>query len=791
MEGEVIIVGVDAAKEITDYALEWAVCNAVTKPTDVVIVLAVLPQDFVGRHPLNASYDNNHYLLPCLPRRWSIGGGRHRNSREDDDYAAALVSNKAKSQQIMNACMHMMRQLCLEHNKQLRGRVTVTEDAGPGSVGKVARDMEATWVILDRHLKKEGDICVRQLNCNIVIVDHALSIVLKSVSSVSRKNSNKLLAIEDDKISLTNDNFNSATTGSSLGMESPNSDSDVSMSLSSAEKGKSCNCTPSPSSEYSMSNGPPVFRLDSGYMHYQVDAQTACSSPSTSNTKSWITDTGSTLMVEELCNKSSTSLVDRKVRSHRGNLGIKNGKIQSSGTPAPAFPARRSTGSMAGLKKPRERLSWQLQPISRELSEQKSSPSEIERTSSIRRAMSLSLKRRPTPPPLCSICKHNTPAFGKSPRKFSYKEIELATNGFSQDNLLAEGGNGSVYKGILADGQVVAVKQYNTVSARGASEFCSEVEVLSCAQHRNLVMLVGYCIETKWLLIYEYACNGSLDKHLYNRKQDDKVMAWHERMKVAIGAARGLRYLHEDCRVGCIVHRDFRPNNVLLTHDFEPMVGDFGLARWQVDGQLAEETRVIGAFGYLAPEYTQSGLVTEKTDVYAFGVVLLELLSGIRSTEFSRSTGKQFVLQLGIPLLKKKTIKEMIDPLLGQDFHKAEVDRMMYAASLCLSPNPEGRPRMSKVLKILEGDMPIEYPPNNRKRGSESPRLPVNNLYHSKTVNRTSGLSSELKTSSPSNEHKVTTRGIPSHRAEVDVSGEYRSYLHGSLTKFFGSLDTH
>lgn len=141
----------------------------------------------------------------------------------------------------------------------------------------------------------------------------------------------------------------------------------------------------------------------------------------------------------------------------------------------------------------------------------------IDRISSIRKAISISIKQPPSPPPLCSVCKHNAPVFGKAPKKFSFKEIERATDGFSSKNFLAQGGYGPVYKGILPDWQVVAVKQHNRLSAQGASEFCSEVEVLSCAQHRNLVMLVGYCIETGWLLIYEFVCNGSLEKHLFGK----------------------------------------------------------------------------------------------------------------------------------------------------------------------------------------------------------------------------------------------------------------------------------
>ena len=150
----------------------------------------------------------------------------------------------------------------------------------------------------------------------------------------------------------------------------------------------------------------------------------------------------------------------------------------------------------------------------------------IDRLSSIRKAMSVSVKQPPIPPPLCSVCKNNAPIFGRAPRKFTYMEIQEATNGFSKNNFLAKGGFGDVYKGVLDDGQVVAVKQHKVLSAQGASEFCSEVEVLSCAQHKNLVILVGYCTEMEWLLVYEFVCHGSLDKHLYgecNRRINHEI----------------------------------------------------------------------------------------------------------------------------------------------------------------------------------------------------------------------------------------------------------------------------
>jgi hypothetical protein len=316
----------------------------------------------------------------------------------------------------------------------------------------------------------------------------------------------------------------------------------------------------------------------------------------------------------------------------------------------------------------------------------------------------LSRNAPPVSPPLCSICQHKAPVFGKPPRFFSYKELELATNGFSRANFLAEGGFGSVHRGVLPEGQIVAVKQHKVASTQGDVEFCSEVEVLSCAQHRNVVMLIGFCIEdTRRLLVYEYICNGSLDSHLYGRHKD--TLGWPARQKIAVGAARGLRYLHEECRVGCIVHRDMRPNNILITHDYEPLVGDFGLARWQPDGELGVDTRVIGTFGYLAPEYAQSGQITEKADVYSFGVVLIELITGRKAMDIYRPKGQQCLTEWARSLLEEYAVEELVDPRLEKRYSETQVICMIHTASLCIRRDPHLRPRMSQVLRLLEGDM--------------------------------------------------------------------------------------
>ncbi|WCJ26795.1 Protein kinase superfamily protein [Euphorbia peplus] len=742
MDSEVIIVGVDASKEITDYAFEWTV-KTVIKPTDSVVVLAVLPSKN-GDSSTSVDRNTNYFFSGLLGNCCKGNMYEKKNLSEDDSFCKD--NQPVPFRRINSVCMQMMKQLCLTHKKQVQIQVKIVADALLGSVASEARELQANWVVLDRRLKKEADSCMKRLSCNVVIVDHAVPKLLRAVNPMAGKTFSFSIGQSERKFadmlgiqpSLTSTYKSEANTGS-LGLESKISEADLSVSWSSSEN-EQFNRIGSPSSTS-------FLPLNSEYFSPSRFAK--------SETKA------KNFVIVDLPRKSSANPADEKITQK---------------------------GDFSGTRtcKPNNRK-YSITNIEEEYPELPSSPN-LERTSSLRKAMSISIKNPPTPPPLCSICKHSAPIFGKAPIKFSYNEIETATNGFSSDNLLADGGYGFVYKGKLADGQLIAVKQRKTVSAQAAAEFCSEVEILSCAQHRNLVMLVGYCIEIEWLLIYEFACNGSLDTHLYGT-ETNHVMAWNNRRKVAIGAARGLRYLHEDCRVGCIVHRDFRPNNILLTHDYEPMVGDFGLARWQVDGQSAEETRVMGAFGYLAPEYTGTGLITEKADVYAFGVVLLELLSGLKASEFSRVTGQQFVQEWASPLLEMKLINDIIDPRLKRNYEETEVKYMMYAASLCISSNPEKRPRMSKVLKILEGDISAElafncgqYSTDNQVTYSALQKQAKEGINLS--LSRKNGINSRLKAS----EYRGR-RVQEQYQPEVGVSSEYQAYLQGSLAKFVQNLN--
>ncbi|CAN6456436.1 unnamed protein product [Victoria cruziana] len=218
---------------------------------------------------------------------------------------------------------------------------------------------------------------------------------------------------------------------------------------------------------------------------------------------------------------------------------------------------------------------------------------------------------------------------------FTYEELAIATNGFSSSNLLGQGGFGYVHKGILPSGREVAVKQLKSGSGQGDREFHAEVEIISRVHHRHLVSLVGYCVTgSQRMLVYEFVPNSTLEFHLHANGRP--TMDWPTRLKIAFGSAKGLAYLHEDCHPR-IIHRDIKASNILLDYNFEAKVADFGLAKLSSDNNTHVSTRVMGTFGYLAPEYASSGKLTEKSDVFSFGVMLLELITGRRPVDTSQS----------------------------------------------------------------------------------------------------------------------------------------------------------
>ncbi|VVA36464.1 PREDICTED: proline-rich receptor [Prunus dulcis] len=293
---------------------------------------------------------------------------------------------------------------------------------------------------------------------------------------------------------------------------------------------------------------------------------------------------------------------------------------------------------------------------------------------------------------------------GNSRPWFTFEELDKATNGFSSQNLLGEGGFGSVYKGCLPDGREVAVKQLKIGGGQGEREFKAEVEIISRIHHRHLVSLVGYCIsENRRLLVYEYVANDTLYFHLHGEGRP--VLEWETRVKVAAGAARGIAYLHEDCHPR-VIHRDIKSSNILLDNNFEARVSDFGLAKLALDANTHISTRVMGTFGYVAPEYASSGKLTEKSDVYSYGVVLLELITGRKPVDTSQPMGDESLVEWARPLLSyaldNEEFEGVVDPKLGKNYIESEMFRMIEIAAACVRHSSAKRPRMGQVVRAFD-----------------------------------------------------------------------------------------
>ncbi|CAN6482772.1 unnamed protein product [Victoria cruziana] len=302
---------------------------------------------------------------------------------------------------------------------------------------------------------------------------------------------------------------------------------------------------------------------------------------------------------------------------------------------------------------------------------------------------------------------------------FSFHELSDATSGFSPRNILGQGGFGCVYKGRLTDGREVAVKQLRTGSTQGEREFRAEVETISRIHHRHLVSLVGYCIDyDQRLLVYEYVPNNTLDYHLHGERRP--VMDWKTRAKIAAGAARGIAYLHEDCHPR-IIHRDIKSSNILLDGKFEAQVSDFGLAKLTLDADSHVTTRVMGTFGYLAPEYASSGKLTDKSDVFSFGVVLLELITGRKPVDTSRPLGDESLVEWARPLLQdaleSANFQHLADTRLDNNYDETEMFRMVEAAAACIRHSAELRPRMGQVARALSSEIDVSDLNNGMKPG--------------------------------------------------------------------------
>ncbi|RDX86088.1 putative serine/threonine-protein kinase PBL23, partial [Mucuna pruriens] len=285
---------------------------------------------------------------------------------------------------------------------------------------------------------------------------------------------------------------------------------------------------------------------------------------------------------------------------------------------------------------------------------------------------------------------------------FTYEQIAEATNKFNPDCLVGEGGFGNVYKGHLKSiDQTVAVKVLNREGAQGTREFFAEILMLSMVTHPNLVRLIGYCAEgAHRILVYEFMANGSLETHLLDIG-DKEPLDWQTRMKIAQGAAKGLEYLHNSAQPP-IIYRDFKSSNILLDENFNPKLSDFGLAKICPKEGHEHATRIMGTFGYCAPEYAARGQLSTKLDIYSFGVVFLEIIAGRRVFDTSRVTEEQNLIDWATPLFEDRTkFTLMADPLLKGQFPVKGLFQALAVAAMCLQEDAETRPYMDDVLTAL------------------------------------------------------------------------------------------
>ncbi|WOK93744.1 serine/threonine-protein kinase CDL1-like isoform X2 [Canna indica] len=296
---------------------------------------------------------------------------------------------------------------------------------------------------------------------------------------------------------------------------------------------------------------------------------------------------------------------------------------------------------------------------------------------------------------------------------FTFRELAAATKNFRTDFLLGEGGFGRVYKGKLEScNQIVAIKQLNRNGFQGNREFLVEVLMLSLLHHSNLVNLIGYCADgDQRLLVYEYMPLRSLEDHLFDLSPSRKRLDWNTRMKIAAGAAKGLEYLH-DHATPPVIYRDLKCSNILLDEGYHPKLSDFGLAKLGPVGDNTHvSTRVMGTYGYCAPEYAMTGQLTIKSDVYSFGVVLLELITGRRAIDTSRPAREQNLVVWARPLLKeRRQLSQMVDPVLQGQYPSRGLCQALAVAAMCVQEQPTMRPLIADVVTALSF---LALQPNN------------------------------------------------------------------------------
>ncbi|KAJ4823801.1 hypothetical protein Tsubulata_028969 [Turnera subulata] len=310
---------------------------------------------------------------------------------------------------------------------------------------------------------------------------------------------------------------------------------------------------------------------------------------------------------------------------------------------------------------------------------------------------------------------------------FSYEVLETATTNFCAENLIGKGGCNRVYKGILPDGKPVAVKIQKS-SQEALKDFAHEIGIISSLNHRHIAPLVGFCIEHAYLIsVYDFFSKGSLEENLHGNNKDKSSLSWAVRFDIAVKIGEALNHLHNECSQP-VIHRDVKSSNILLSDGFEPKLSDFGLAIWgPTTSSFITQGDVVGTFGYLAPEYFMYGKVSNKIDVYAFGVVLLELLSGRRPIATENPKGQESLVMWAKPMIENGNTRGILDPELDENLDVVQMQRMVLAATLCITRSARLRPKMSEILKLLRGDKDVHEWVNPENEDMEDPENPGGN----------------------------------------------------------------
>ncbi|XP_064989485.1 probable serine/threonine-protein kinase PBL21 [Musa acuminata AAA Group] len=319
----------------------------------------------------------------------------------------------------------------------------------------------------------------------------------------------------------------------------------------------------------------------------------------------------------------------------------------------------------------------------------------------------------------------------KSARKFTFRDLATATQNFKEANLIGEGGFGRVFKGRLDSGQVLAIKQLKQDGLQGSKEFLVEVLMLTVLRHPNLVSLIGYCAEgDERLLVYEFMPKGSLEDHLFDLSPQKPPLEWNTRIRIALGAAKGLTYLH-DVASPPVIYRDMKAANILLDNNFNPKLSDFGLAKLGPVGDKTHvSTRVMGTYGYCAPDYVMSGKLTLKSDIYSFGVLLLELITGRRAFDYSRTRAEQNLVTWSRPFLNdRRKFLQLADPSLRGHYPPRAFHQLVVITSMCLQEQAHVRPIIADVVVALDhvASQPYTAEPNSKVMNSP-PSLPSGNI---------------------------------------------------------------